>query len=82
MARPKPADLPGWPRLLSKDMAAAYISLSVGTLGNLPIVVRRVGSRVLYDRHDLDRWADGLAAVGTPANANDADDDWISRLGT
>ncbi|PWC54629.1 hypothetical protein TSO221_08315 [Azospirillum sp. TSO22-1] len=64
---------------MSKDMAAAYISLSVGTLGNLPIVVRRVGARVLYDRNDLDRWADGLAKVGAPAN--DSDEYWLAKLG-
>ena len=47
-----------WPRLMSAVDAAAYLSLSQTTVASLGIRVRRVGRRVLYDRLDLDRWAD------------------------
>ncbi|HEX7051757.1 MAG TPA: hypothetical protein VF188_16245 [Longimicrobiales bacterium] len=29
--RPKPSDLPGWPRGLSAELAAAYVGVSVNT---------------------------------------------------
>jgi len=52
--------LPDWPRLMSEPQAAAYVSLSVNTLRANGPSPRRVGRRVLYDRIDLDRWADRL----------------------
>lgn len=53
-------DLPDWPRLMSEDLAARYLSIGATTLrlnGPNPC---RMGRRVLYDRRDLDRWADRL----------------------
>jgi hypothetical protein len=54
------AALPDWPRLMGEDMAAAYVSLSATTLRERGPEPRRLGKRRLYDRNDLDRWADRL----------------------
>ena len=55
------ASLPDWPRLMAEPMAAHYLSLSVTTLRADGPTPKRQGKRVLYDRRDLDRWADRLA---------------------
>lgn len=60
MNAPARALLPDWPRLMSEGQAAAYLSLSVTTLREHGPSVKRQGRRVLYDRRDLDRWADRL----------------------
>lgn len=57
---PERALLPDWPRLMSEGQAAAYLSLSATTLRNHGPEAKRQGRRVLYDRRDLDRWADRL----------------------
>ncbi len=49
-----------WPRLLAEPDAAEYLSIGATTLRTLGIKARRVGSRVLYDIRDLDRWADRM----------------------
>jgi hypothetical protein len=61
--------LPDWPRLMGEDMAAAYVSLSATTLREKGPAPARLGKRKLYDRHDLDRWADRLA--GQPLTAQE-----------
>lgn len=60
--------LPFVPRLLSADLAAVYIGLSktnfldrVRTF-ELP-QPQRIGARVLWDRHALDKYADALFGV-------------------
>ncbi len=55
------AALPNWPRLMAVDMAAAYVGLSATTLRENGPAAKRMGKRRLYDRHDLDRWADRLS---------------------
>lgn len=52
--------LPDWPRLMSVEMAAAYLSRSVTTIRERGPHPKRDGRSVLYDRVDLDRWADRL----------------------
>lgn len=52
--------LPDWPRLMSVDQASAYLSLGSTTLREMGPAPKRHGKRVLYDRRDLDRWADSL----------------------
>lgn len=54
------ASLPDWPRLMSEDLAAAYLSIGQSTLRASGPTPKRKGRRVLYDRRDLDRWADRL----------------------
>lgn len=55
------AALPDWPRLMSEPMAAAYVSLSPNTLAEHGPKPVKLGRRKLYDRADLDRWADRLS---------------------
>jgi hypothetical protein len=45
---------------MSEDLAARYLSIGTTTLRINGPQPRRMGRRVLYDRHDLDRWADRL----------------------
>lgn len=54
------AALPHWPRFMGADLAAAYYQISANTFRALGIKPRRIGRRVLWDRHDLDRHADRL----------------------
>ncbi|TWA88812.1 hypothetical protein FBY14_107184 [Azospirillum brasilense] len=79
MASPKRAlnELPGWPRLLRPELAAAYIGVSTGTLDALDLPSVRVRSLRLYDRSSLDQWVDSLARTGVPTTA----DDYLARLG-
>jgi hypothetical protein len=53
-------ELPDWPRLMSEDLAAAYLSIGTTKLREEGPAPKRHGRRVLYDRRDLDRWADAL----------------------
>lgn len=49
------------PRLLSRELAAGYCSLSVPTFeAECPVIPVRIRTRVLYDRLALDRWLDSL----------------------
>lgn len=61
--------MPGWPRLLSADLAALYLSISMTNLREYGPKPKRHGRRVLYDLHDLDRWADRLD--GQPLDEHD-----------
>ena len=67
MASPKPAlaDMPNWPRLMSEEQAAAYVSLSLNTfragVGELWPKAIRIRRRKLYDRRALDRAVDALS---------------------
>lgn len=61
------AGLPDWPRMLSAAQAAAYLGVSPPTLARLRLPVCRIGGRVLFDRRQLDAWADAQAArAGVP----------------
>lgn len=51
---------PDWPRLMTIEYAAAYLSRSPTVLRERGPTPKRDGRSVLYDRKDLDRWADEL----------------------
>ena len=55
MKRPALNQLPGWPRLMSRPLAAAYVGLSPSGfdrwLDDIPSV--KIGSKKLYDLDDL-----------------------------
>jgi len=55
------ARLPDWPRLMPLRLACAYFGVCDKTFRSLGILPRRIGRRVLWDRRDLDRFADGIA---------------------
>lgn len=59
-AHPLPIQRPAWPRLMSERDAAAYLSIGGTTLRDRGPAPKKVGSRTLWDRRDLDRWADAL----------------------
>lgn len=52
------------PRLMGEAQAAAYIGLSPSTLRKLPIPRKTEGGRKLFDRLDLDAYADSLPYEG------------------
>ena len=55
-----------WPRLLSVEGAAGYLSISPNTFRGLGIQSRQIGRRVLYDIRDLDRYVDMMSDAPTP----------------
>lgn len=61
--------MPNWPRLMDANLASAYLGLSATTLRAKGPAPREYGKRRLYDRIDLDRWADRLA--GQPLTAQE-----------
>lgn len=52
--------LPDWPRLMDEPQAAEYLSIGKTLLRMHGPKPKKLGRRVLYDRRDLDRWADRL----------------------
>lgn len=57
---PSRAQLPHWPRLMSDEIAANYLSISETTFRTLNIKCRRIGRRALWDRADIDRFVDRM----------------------
>ncbi|MGY2735588.1 hypothetical protein [Sphingomonas sp. UYP23] len=53
--------LPDWPRLMSLPLASAYFGVCAAKFRALEIRPVRIGRRVLWDRHDLDRFVDGMS---------------------
>ncbi|MGE3283779.1 MAG: helix-turn-helix transcriptional regulator [Alphaproteobacteria bacterium] len=70
-----PDKLPGWPRLLSRQLAAAYCGISVNHfLANVPVAPRRIGTRALWDKAEIDQWIDATGqAVTMPGPAGSWD---------
>lgn len=60
------ATLPNWPRLMGAEVAASYLGISTSMFRTLDIRCRNIGRRVVWDRVDLDRYADMLS--GQPLN--------------
>ncbi|PWG03486.1 hypothetical protein DF286_11855 [Sphingosinicella humi] len=52
--------LPDWPRLMRIELAAPYLGVSPSTFRSLNIAAHTIGRCVLWDRADLDRYADRL----------------------
>lgn len=52
------------PRLLQAKAAAHYLGMSVSKLHTLDLPCKRDGGNVLYDRADLDAYADSLPYEG------------------
>jgi hypothetical protein len=59
-ATPLPAAPARWPRLMREADAAAYLSIGTTTLRQRGPAPLKLGARTLWDRRDLDRWADAL----------------------
>ncbi len=69
--------LPGWPRGLREELAAAYVGLSATLMrteraaGRFPAPVPLTAGRQVWVRDDLDAWLDqkaGRAVLGTAAD--------------
>lgn len=75
-ARLPPHVLPGWPRLMRADMAAAYLGMGSGTLSSLEIPRVKAKSIMLYDRYTLDEFANSLSR-----RIIESDDELVGRLG-
>lgn len=58
------ADFVAWPRLMKERKAAAYLDVSRGMLRKADLPRRVWGALRLYDRRDLDEWADTLPQEG------------------
>lgn len=55
------SSLPGWPRLLSLRLAAAYCNMSEEHFKeHVPVAPRPYGKRKVYDRKQIDEHIDGV----------------------
>ncbi len=58
--------LPGWPRLLPRELAAAYCGVSVNHfLAHVPVPAMELGAKRLWDRLAIDAWLDGGSSGGS-----------------
>lgn len=73
-------DLTFPPRLLSSAKAAAYLGISETTLRTLGLPRRILGTRRLYDRYELDAFADGLEAEDSATDQLQKDQAECDRL--
>jgi len=77
--------LPGWPRGLSEDLAAAYVGLSKTTFrtlwagGDIPNPVKLSTKRQVWYKEALDEWLDRKAGI-TPASAPTTNE-WLVAIG-
>lgn len=62
------------PRLMKEPAAAAYLGVSPNTLRKAGLSRRVLGGLRLYDRLDLDAWADALPYEGRDQEANTCDE--------
>jgi len=67
------------PALLGEANAAFYLGVSATTLRGLGIKRRELGGRRLYDRRDLDAFADSLAYEGE--GVRDEAEEWLEANG-
>lgn len=65
--------LPDWPRLMAVDLAAAYLGIGASTLRQRGPQPKKLGTRTLYDRTDLDRFADALGEQPLDEAAREAE---------
>lgn len=73
--------LPDWPRLMGERDAAAYLSIGTTTLRERGPAPKKIGARTIWDRRDLDRWADALDGQPlTPAEERAEADDVERRF--
>ena len=73
--------LPGWPLMLRREQAAAYIGMSPSTFdaeckaGRLPRAVQMTLSLHAWHRGDLEAWAEDRRSAATAATSNPFDDE-------
>jgi hypothetical protein len=64
--------MPDWPRLMNEADAAAYLSIGTTKLRAEGPRPKTWGGRTLWDRRDLDRFADALGAGSVALDEQDA----------
>ena len=69
---PLASELP--PRLMPAPVAARYIGVSPSTLSKLGLPRKELGAKRLYDKADLDAYADGLPYEGDSGEVNTCDE--------
>jgi len=80
------AKLPGWPRGLGEELAAAYVGLSKTTFrmlwdrGDIPAPVKLTTKRQVWYKDALDEWLDRKAGI-TPASQPEAANEWLAAIG-
>lgn len=62
------------PRLMPATQAAHYLGVSASTLRQLPIPRRQLGTKRVYDKADLDAYADSLPYDDRAAGVNSCDE--------
>ncbi len=67
------------PALLGETDAARYLGIGTTTLRGLAIKRRKLGGRRLYDRRDLDAFADSLPYEGEVER--DEAEEWLEANG-
>lgn len=67
------------PRLMPAPHAAHYLGISVSMLRTLGLPRKILGSKRLYDRYDLDRFASELPTEGD-SNDDDAERMWDEAM--
>lgn len=60
------------PRLMPAPQAAHYLGVSTSKLASLPIPRKVEGGKRLYDRRDLDTYADALPYEGAVAELHES----------
>lgn len=68
------AELPDWPRLMREAHASAYLGISASMLREHGPAAKHLGRCALWDRNDLDRWADALGTSRTEPQPLDRDE--------
>ena len=62
------------PRLMQANAAAHYLGISPSKLRTLSIRARQSGGNVVYDKADLDNYADSLPYQGEKEDVNTCDE--------
>lgn len=73
-------DISFQPRLMSAPEAARYLGLSETTLRGLGLPRRELGKRRLYDRYDLEAFANSLRYDAEETDTAGEDSDECDRL--
>ncbi len=78
--------LPGWPRGMTEELAAAYVGLGRTTLrsqvtaGEIPAPIQLTRGRIVYYREDLDAYLDRKRGTGDdrfePQAPSSPTDEW------
>jgi hypothetical protein len=79
MNEPDRADLPEWPRLMSEELATRYLSIGRTMLAEKGPAPQLIGRRKLWDRRDLDRWADRLSGQQLDQEQLEKEQDEVER---